>query len=90
MARPRSLLRWTLLLVGAGSGGVYLADWSLTDVTEKFAASGVGRLPVVSRGDPAALLGVVSHSDVLAAHQHAIPKRPPRPQDAWRPRGFSP
>jgi len=26
MARARSLLLWTLLLVGAGSGGVYLAD----------------------------------------------------------------
>jgi hypothetical protein len=53
-------------------------------------SSGVGRLPVVARGDPAALLGVVSHSDVLAAYQRAVPKRSPRPQDAWRPQGVSP
>jgi CIC family chloride channel protein len=64
-------------------------DETLTDVTEKFAASGVGRLPVVARDDRAALLGVVSHSDVLAAYQRAVPKRLARPQDAWRPRGVS-
>lgn len=61
-------------------------DETLTDVTEKFAISGVGRLPVVSRADPAALLGVISHSDVLAAYQRAVLKRPPGPQETSRPR----
>jgi CIC family chloride channel protein len=64
-------------------------DETLTEVTGKFAASGVGRLPVVSRGDPAALLGVVSHSDVLMAYQRAVLRRSPS-RDALRPRGVTP
>ncbi|GMV83295.1 MAG: chloride channel protein [Planctomycetota bacterium] len=32
---------------------------------------GVGRLPVVSRENPARLLGIVTRSDVLAAYRHA-------------------
>jgi CBS domain-containing protein len=65
-------------------------DETLTDITERFAASGVGRLPVVSRDDRAALLGVVSHSDVLATYHRAVPKRLARPQNLWRPRGVCP
>ncbi len=47
-------------------------DETLTEVTEKFTLAGVGRLPVVSRTDPAELLGVIFHSDVLAAYQRVV------------------
>jgi CIC family chloride channel protein len=58
---------------------VSYVDETLTDVTAKFAVSGVGRLPVVSRGDPTTLLGVISHSDVLAAYQRVVLRRPAGP-----------
>lgn len=47
-------------------------DETLSEITEKFRATGVGRLPVVAREDPTTLLGVISHSDVLAAYQRAV------------------
>lgn len=51
---------------------VTFPDETLTEVAEKFRSAGIGRLPVVSREDPGALLGVISHSDVLAAYQRIV------------------
>lgn len=46
-------------------------DETLADVVEKFRATQVGRLPVVSRDAPHRLVGIVSGRDVLTAYQQA-------------------
>jgi CIC family chloride channel protein len=47
-------------------------DDTLTEVTEKFRLADVGRLPVVARDDPGTILGVISHTDVLAAYERLV------------------
>ncbi len=47
-------------------------DETLSEITEKFRVTGVGRPPVVSRENPTVLLGIISHSGVLAAYQRAV------------------
>ncbi len=51
-------------------------DETLTEVMEKFRVTGAGRLPVVSRESPTTLLGVISHSDLLAAYERAVLEKP--------------
>jgi CIC family chloride channel protein len=45
---------------------------TLTNVTEKFRLANIGRLPVVTREQPDRLVGVVSHTDVLAAYERLV------------------
>jgi CIC family chloride channel protein len=45
---------------------------TLSDVTEKFRLANVGRLPVVPRHDHTRLIGVISHTDVLAAYERLV------------------
>jgi CIC family chloride channel protein len=45
---------------------------TLTDVTETFRLANIGRLPVVTREAPDRLVGVVSHTDVLAAYERLV------------------
>ena len=47
-------------------------DDTLTDVTEKFRLADEGRLPVVARDDPGTVLGVISHTDVLATYERLV------------------
>lgn len=47
-------------------------DNSLREAADHMVAEGVGRLAVVSRGDPAELLGIISRSDLLNAHARRI------------------
>ncbi|HET9777397.1 MAG TPA: chloride channel protein [Gemmatimonadaceae bacterium] len=43
-------------------------DSTLRDAADHMVLEGVGRLPVVSRDNPRVVLGIVSRSDLLAAH----------------------
>ncbi len=52
-------------------------EQALSDVMETMARQGVGRLPVVSKDDRAALLGIISERDVLAAYQRLMRRRSP-------------
>jgi CIC family chloride channel protein len=47
-------------------------DDTLTEVTEKFRLTDIGRLPVVSRDDPDTIVGVISHTDVLGAYERIV------------------
>ena len=47
-------------------------DDTLTEVTEKFRLADEGRLPVVARDDPGTVIGVISHTDVLAAYERLV------------------
>jgi CIC family chloride channel protein len=47
-------------------------DDTLTAITEKFRLTDLGRLPVVSRDAPDAILGVISHRDVLGAYERFV------------------
>ena len=46
---------------------------TLTEVTEKFRLTDLGRLPVVCRDDPDPILAVISHTDVLGADERSVP-----------------
>jgi H+/Cl- antiporter ClcA/CBS domain-containing protein len=47
---------------------VVFEDSTLRDAADQMVVEQVGRLPVVSREDPRRLVGIVSRSDLLAAH----------------------
>ncbi len=47
---------------------VVFADNTLRDAADQMTRSGVGRLPVVERTAPRRVLGMISRSDLLAAH----------------------
>jgi CIC family chloride channel protein len=47
-------------------------DASLRDAVDHMAREGVGRLPVVSRGDGGRVVGIVTRSDVIAAHARRL------------------
>jgi len=51
---------------------VCYSDDTLTEVTEKFRLSDVGRLPVVEKDDPGILVGVISHTDLLGAYERVV------------------
>jgi chloride channel protein, CIC family len=55
---------------------VCYSDETLTEVMERFRVTGAGRLPVVSRENPTRLLGVISHSDLIAAYQRTVLETP--------------
>jgi CBS domain-containing protein len=47
-------------------------DCTLREAMDTMVLEGVGRLPVVTRGDPSRLAGIVSRSDLLAAHERRL------------------
>ncbi len=47
---------------------VVFADSSLRDAVDLMVTEGVGRLPVVERASPRRVVGILSRSDILAAH----------------------
>lgn len=47
-------------------------DCSLREAADHMVAYDVGRLPVVSRKDPSILLGIITRSDLLAAHKRRL------------------
>jgi chloride channel protein, CIC family len=51
---------------------VVFDDSSLRDVADHMARENVGRLPVVARDDPDRVIGIVTRSDVIAAHARRL------------------
>ncbi len=55
-------------------------DSSLRDAADQMVREAVGRLPVVSRAQPRKVVGILTRSDLLAAHAHRLaaqePERP--------------
>jgi H+/Cl- antiporter ClcA len=47
-------------------------DCSLREVADHMVSEAVGRLPVVSRADPSRVVGIVSRSDLIAAHARRL------------------
>jgi CIC family chloride channel protein len=47
---------------------VVFADNTLRDAADQMVRAGVGRLPVVERGTPRVVIGMISRSDLLGAH----------------------
>ena len=48
---------------------VVFEDNTLREAADHMVREGVGRLPVVTRADPRRVIGIISRSDLLAAHQ---------------------
>jgi H+/Cl- antiporter ClcA/CBS domain-containing protein len=51
---------------------VVFDDSSLREAADHMVSEGIGRLPVVARDDPARVIGMVTRSDVLAAHARRL------------------
>jgi H+/Cl- antiporter ClcA/CBS domain-containing protein len=51
---------------------VVFEDNTLREAADHMVHEGVGRLPVVSREEPRRVVGIISRSDLLAAHQHRL------------------
>jgi CBS domain-containing protein len=51
---------------------VAFEDSSLREAADHMVSEGVGRLPVVSRREPRKVIGIVSRSDLLAAHARRL------------------
>jgi H+/Cl- antiporter ClcA len=51
---------------------VIYADSSLREAADHMVREGVGRLPVVERAAPRVVVGMISRSDLLAAHQRRL------------------
>jgi H+/Cl- antiporter ClcA len=51
---------------------VIFEDNSLREAADHMVREGVGRLPVVARGDPSHLVGFITRSDLLEAHRQRI------------------
>jgi CBS domain-containing protein len=47
---------------------VVFSDNTLRDAADQMVRAGVGRLPVVERGAPRRVIGMISRSDLLGAH----------------------
>jgi chloride channel protein, CIC family len=47
-------------------------DSSLRDAADHMARENVGRLPVVSRGEPRRVIGIITRSDLIAAHARRL------------------
>jgi H+/Cl- antiporter ClcA len=54
---------------------------SLRDAADRMAHEGVGRLPVVDRDEPERLVGIVTRSDLLAAHGRRLAEAKPSPPE---------
>ena len=50
---------------------IYL-DNSLREAADQMVRENVGRLPVVAREDPARVVGVITRSDLLRAHEKRL------------------
>ena len=48
------------------------ADESLSDAVRKMGARDVGQLPVVARGNPLRVIGMLGRSDIVRAYSHAM------------------
>jgi CIC family chloride channel protein len=67
---------------------VVFHDSSLREAADHMLRHGVGRLPVVSRGDPRLPVGIVTRSDLVEAHQRRLDaERPSEPRYGRRARG---
>ena len=51
---------------------VVFDDSSLRDAADHMARENVGRLPVVARDEPDRVIGIVTRSDVIAAHARRL------------------
>lgn len=51
---------------------VVFDDSSLREAADHMVREGVGRLPVVTRDDPERVVGVITRSDILAAHARRL------------------
>lgn len=62
---------------------VCFEDESLREAADRMVLAGIGRLPVVSRADPRRLVGILTRSDLLHAHERrlAAARRARRPGD---------
>jgi predicted transcriptional regulator len=47
-------------------------DSSLRDAADQMARENVGRLPVVARGQPDQVIGIISRTDIIAAHARRL------------------
>jgi chloride channel protein, CIC family len=47
-------------------------DSSLRDAVDQMAGENVGRLPVVTRDEPDRVIGILTRSDVIAAHTRRL------------------
>ena len=73
---------------------VIFEDGTLRDAADHMVREGVGRLVVVTRAEPRRVAGMISRSDLLAAHEPRIEAREKRERHltwgrvptAWRPR----
>jgi CBS domain-containing protein len=63
-ARVRDLIRRPV--------AVAFDDSSLREAADHMVQEGVGRLPVVSRADPRKPIGMLTRSDLLAAHRRRL------------------
>jgi predicted transcriptional regulator len=51
---------------------VVFDDSTLRDAADQMVLERVGRLPVVRRSDPRRIVGIISRSDLLSAHQDRL------------------
>ncbi len=58
-------------------------DNTMRDAVDQMVHEGVGRLPVVSRGAPRQVLGVISRSDVLGVHARRLAAQRDVAQHLW-------
>jgi CIC family chloride channel protein len=63
-------------------------DNTLREAADHMVSQGVGRLPVVEKNAPLTVVGIISRSDLLSAHQHrldaaSVTEQPPLGR-AWR------
>jgi CBS domain-containing protein len=51
---------------------VIFPDNSLREAADQMVRENVGRLPVVSRADPRQVIGIITRSDLLRAHERRL------------------
>ena len=51
------------------------ADESIGAALQRMSARDIGRMPVVDRGDPTRLVGLIRRSDIIRAYQHGLLRR---------------
>jgi CIC family chloride channel protein len=64
VATVRDLVKRPVVVVSDGS--------SLREAADQLVRAGVGRLPVVSQADPSKLVGILTRSDLLSAHERRL------------------
>ncbi|HEX8155474.1 MAG TPA: CBS domain-containing protein, partial [Thermoanaerobaculia bacterium] len=55
---------------------VIFADNSLREAADQMVRENVGRLPVVSRDAPRTIVGIITRSDLLRAHERRLAEEP--------------